>query len=115
MTTSDQALTQDDVPFNTPEKIEKRNKLFAGVGNPQKRLPEYLKFGEQLKSEGFAVLISSYWSRPRITYLSFRQVGSLGFCWGGKITFLAGASDVYAAVAGVHPSFVPLRFISTPK
>jgi len=83
----DQALQRDDVPFDTPEKVAKRNKLFAGAGSPTGRLPEYLKFGEDLKAEGF-------------------KVGGLGFCWGAKITFLAGASDVYTAVAAAHPSLL---------
>lgn len=83
----DQALKNEDVPFDTPEKLEKRNKLLAGAGNPQGRALDLVKIGEQLKSEGFTV-------------------GSVGYCWGGKITFLAGASDVYAAVAGVHPSLL---------
>ncbi|CAE7210964.1 unnamed protein product [Rhizoctonia solani] len=83
----DQALQQGDVPFDTPEKVEKRNKLFAGAGNPPARATDVVKFGEKLRSEGFTV-------------------GSLGFCWGGKVTFLAGASDAFAAVAGVHPSIL---------
>ncbi|QRV94135.1 vacuolar protein sorting-associated protein 26 [Ceratobasidium sp. AG-Ba] len=83
----DDALQLGDVPFDTPEKVEKRNRLFAGKGNPQGRFPEYLKFGEDLKAEGF-------------------KVGGLGYCWGAKITFLAGASDVYTAVAAAHPSLL---------
>ncbi|CAE6434248.1 unnamed protein product [Rhizoctonia solani] len=83
----DQALQQGDVPFDTPEKVEKRNKLFAGAGNPQARAADMVKFGQQLKSEGFTA-------------------GSLGYCWGGKVTFLAGASDAFVAVAGVHPSIL---------
>ncbi|CAE6404412.1 unnamed protein product [Rhizoctonia solani] len=83
----DQALQFGDVPFDTPEKLEKRNKLFSGAGNPPARAADMVKFGERLKSEGFIV-------------------GSLGYCWGGKVTFLAGASDVFVAVAGVHPSIL---------
>ncbi|KAG8682314.1 hypothetical protein FRC08_015040 [Ceratobasidium sp. 394] len=83
----DDALKPGDVPFDTPEKVEKRNKLFAGKGSPNGRLPEYLKFGQDLKAEGF-------------------KVGGLGFCWGAKITFMAGASDFYTAVAAVHPSLL---------
>ncbi|ELU42480.1 DLH domain-containing protein [Rhizoctonia solani AG-1 IA] len=81
----DQALGDGDIPFNTPEKIEKRNKLFSGVGNPQTRAVDLVKLGEKLKSEGFTV-------------------GSIGYCWGGKLIMIAGASDAFAAVAGVHPS-----------
>ncbi|CUA66928.1 putative AIM2 family protein C30D10,14 [Schizosaccharomyces pombe 972h-] [Rhizoctonia solani] len=83
----DQALQPGDVPFDTPAKVEKRSKLFAGVGNPPARAADMVKFGEQLRSQGFTV-------------------GSLGFCWGGKVTFLAGASGVFTAVAGVHPSLL---------
>ncbi|KAG9102492.1 hypothetical protein FRC06_001968, partial [Ceratobasidium sp. 370] len=83
----DDALGLNDVPFDTPEKVKKRNKLFAGKGSPQGRLPEYLKFGQDLKAEGF-------------------KVGGLGFCWGAKIVFMAGASDVYTAIAAAHPSLL---------
>ncbi|CAE6403915.1 unnamed protein product [Rhizoctonia solani] len=83
----DQALQDGDVPFDTPEKVEKRNKLSAGVGNPQKRAIDLVKLGEKLKSEGFTV-------------------GAVGYCWGGKLIMLAGASDAFAAVAGVHPSLL---------
>ncbi|CCO27033.1 hypothetical protein RSOLAG1IB_04248 [Rhizoctonia solani AG-1 IB] len=83
----DQALQDGDVPFDTPEKVEKRNKLFSGVGNPQKRAIDLVKLGEKLKSEGFTV-------------------GAVGYCWGGKLIMLAGASDAFAAVAGVHPSLL---------
>ncbi|CAE6438121.1 unnamed protein product [Rhizoctonia solani] len=76
-----------DIPFDTPEKVEKRNKLFAGAGNPQARAADLVKLGEKLKSEGFTV-------------------GSVGYCWGGKVVMLAGASDALAAVAGVHPSIL---------
>ncbi|KAH7339508.1 dienelactone hydrolase [Rhizoctonia solani] len=83
----DQALQNGDVPFDTPEKVEKRNKLFAGAGNPQARAADLVKLGEKLKSEGFTV-------------------GSVGYCWGGKVVMIAGASDALAAVAGVHPSIL---------
>ncbi|CAE6453965.1 unnamed protein product [Rhizoctonia solani] len=85
----DQALGDGDIPFNTPEKIEKRNKLFSGVGNPQTRAVDLVKLGEKLKSEGFTV-------------------GSIGYCWGGKLIMIAGASDAFAAVAG----FVRFRLLA---
>ncbi|KDN48171.1 hypothetical protein RSAG8_03187, partial [Rhizoctonia solani AG-8 WAC10335] len=83
----DQALQDGDIPFDTPQKIEKRNKLFSGAGNPQARAADLVKLGEKLKSEGF-------------------KVGSLGFCWGSKVGILAGASDPIAAVAAVHPAIL---------
>ncbi|KAF8712208.1 Dienelactone hydrolase family, partial [Rhizoctonia solani] len=83
----DQALTEQDIPFDTPERIEKRNKLLSGVGNPQMRATELVKLGEKLKSEGF-------------------MVGSVGYCWGGKLVMLAGANNAFSAVAGVHPSIL---------
>ncbi|CAE6474698.1 hypothetical protein ACGC1H_005879 [Rhizoctonia solani] len=83
----DQALQAGDIPFDTPEKIEKRNKLFSGVGNPQARAADLIKLGEKLRSDGFTV-------------------GSLGFCWGSKVVILAGASNSIAAVAAVHPAIL---------
>ncbi|CAE6437719.1 unnamed protein product [Rhizoctonia solani] len=83
----DQALQAGDIPFDTPEKIEKRNKLFSGVGNPQARATDLIKLGEKLQSDGFTV-------------------GSLGFCWGSKVVILAGASSSIAAVAAVHPAIL---------
>ncbi|EUC53946.1 dienelactone hydrolase family protein [Rhizoctonia solani AG-3 Rhs1AP] len=83
----DQALQEGDIPFDTPEKIEKRNKLFSGVGNPQARAADLIKLGEKLQSDGFTV-------------------GSLGFCWGSKVVILAGASSSIAAVAAVHPAIL---------
>ncbi|KAF8608837.1 alpha/beta-hydrolase [Ceratobasidium sp. AG-I] len=102
----DQALQQGDVPFDTPEKVEKRNKLFAGVGNPQGRQPELLKIGQQLKDEG-------------------NTVGILGYCWGAKLAVLACYNDVYSAIAVAHPSLLtpedaeklkaPLALYPTPN
>lgn len=102
----DQALQLGDVPFDTPEKVEKRNKLFAGAGNPQGRQAELLKIGQQLKDEGFTV-------------------GMMGFCWGAKLVLLAGSNNVYSAVAVAHPSLLtpedaanlkaPLALYPTPN
>ncbi|KAG8704614.1 hypothetical protein FRC11_009742, partial [Ceratobasidium sp. 423] len=83
----DQALVRGDLPSDDPEKIEKRNKLLAGVGNPQARAVDLVKFGEKLKSEGYVV-------------------GSIGFCWGGKVIIIAGSSDVFGAIATVHPALL---------
>lgn len=54
-TTSDQVVKPEDLGFDTPEKIEKRRKWFAGPGNPQGRSLELVKYGEHLKSQGFTV------------------------------------------------------------
>ncbi|QRW21805.1 dienelactone hydrolase family protein [Rhizoctonia solani] len=97
----DQALTEQDIPFDTPERIEKRNKLLSGVGNPQMRATELVKLGEKLK-----------WIYGRqdaglpVHGLTISQVGSVGYCWGGKLVMLAGANNAFSAVAGVHPSIL---------
>ncbi|KAG9107199.1 hypothetical protein FRC07_008668, partial [Ceratobasidium sp. 392] len=102
----DDALEFGDVPFDTPEKVEKRNKLFAGKGNPQAILPKYLKFGEDLKAEGLIVRLNLTWVTLLLINDGVIQVGGLGFCWGAKIVFMAGASDIYTAIAAAHPSLL---------
>ncbi|KAB5588694.1 AIM2 family protein [Ceratobasidium theobromae] len=83
----DQVVKPEDLGFDTPEKIEKRRKWFAGPGNPQGRSLELVKYGEHLKSQGFTV-------------------GSLGFCWGAKLALMSATSDAYAAVAVAHPTLL---------
>ncbi|CAE6437908.1 unnamed protein product [Rhizoctonia solani] len=84
----DQVVKPEDLGFNTPEKQEKRRRWFAGAGNPQGRLAEFVGYGEYLRSKGFVV-------------------GSLGFCWGAKLVLLASRELVpYSAIAVVHPTLL---------
>ncbi|QRV95546.1 dienelactone hydrolase family protein [Ceratobasidium sp. AG-Ba] len=85
----DQAMTEKDLthPYTPEERQTMRSKFFGGIGNPTNHVPFFTKVAERLKSEGFTV-------------------GSIGYCWGAKIVFLAGASGLYNAVAVAHPSML---------
>ncbi|CAE6444508.1 unnamed protein product [Rhizoctonia solani] len=84
----DEVIKPEDMGFDTPEKKDKRRRWFAGAGNPEGRLAEFVGYGEHLKSKGFSV-------------------GSLGFCWGAKLVLLASRDlTPYSAVAGVHPTLL---------
>lgn len=48
-------MNPNDIPTDTAAQMERRQKFFAGAGNPNTHLPTYQKIGEQLKAEGFAV------------------------------------------------------------
>ncbi|CAE6455899.1 unnamed protein product [Rhizoctonia solani] len=84
----DQVVKPEDLGFDTPEKQDKRRRWFAGAGNPQGRLAEFVGYGEYLMSKGLVV-------------------GSLGFCWGAKLVLLASREPVpYSAIAVVHPTLL---------
>ncbi|KAG8694659.1 hypothetical protein FRC08_008341 [Ceratobasidium sp. 394] len=80
---SDQALTEKDIPG----LAALRETFFAGIGNPMRHVPLLTKLAESLRADGFSV-------------------GSIGYCWGAKITILAGVTGLYNAVALVHPSML---------
>ncbi|CAK9785601.1 unnamed protein product [Cutaneotrichosporon oleaginosum] len=62
-------------------------KFFETTAKISDRLPEVIKFGEQLKKE-------------------FKTVSILGYCWGGKICLLSLAKDVFHSGATCHPAMI---------
>ncbi|KAF8603256.1 hypothetical protein BDV93DRAFT_606841 [Ceratobasidium sp. AG-I] len=81
------AVNPNDIPTNTTDRMKRRQEFFAGVGNANTHLPTYKKIAEELKAEGFSI-------------------GTIGYCWGGRLAVLAGATDLYSAVALAHPSML---------
>jgi len=76
-------------PPTTPEGRAERDAFFKDIGDAKKRLPELLGVAEALKKDGIT------------------RIGALGYCWGGKVSILAGAlPDPFSAVAAVHPAFI---------
>jgi len=80
----------DRFPPQTDEDKVKLQQFFGGVANPQQSVQKLLEVGKALKSEGA------------------KFVGTFGFCWGGKVTILAGsaASTPFDAVSAIHPAML---------
>ncbi|KAG9090300.1 hypothetical protein FS749_000662 [Ceratobasidium sp. UAMH 11750] len=94
----DQALTEKDIPG----LAALRETFFAGFGNPMRHVLLLTKLAESVRADGFSVIPSIIHAFMRVT--EHVQVGSIGYCWGAKITILVGATRLYSAVALVHPS-----------
>jgi len=76
-------------PPTTPEGQAERKAFFEDIGDAKKWLPELVAVANALRKEGF------------------EKVGAIGYCWGGKLSILAGTSpDAFDAVAVVHPAFL---------
>jgi len=65
--------------------------FFGGPAEIGKSTTKLADFGKALRSDGF------------------KQVLVYGFCWGGKVTMKAGATDVFDAIAVVHPAMVDAK------
>ncbi|PWN48565.1 alpha/beta-hydrolase [Violaceomyces palustris] len=80
---------QEYYPPDTKEKQEALQKFFGEAGDFGARKPELEAVANELKSKGAS------------------KVGLLGYCWGGKLSVLAGAKGtVFSSVAQVHPAMV---------
>ncbi|KAI8983409.1 Alpha/Beta hydrolase protein [Trametes punicea] len=80
----------DKFPPKTDEDKAKLQAFFGGPAKPQDAVVKLINVAKELKSEG------AEW------------VGTFGYCWGGKVTILAGsnASTPFDAVAAVHPAML---------
>jgi len=65
--------------------------FFGGPAEIGKSTTKLADFGKALRSDGF------------------KQVLVYGFCWGGKVTMKVGATDVFDAIAVVHPAMVDAK------
>jgi dienelactone hydrolase len=65
----------DRFPPETDEDKEKLQEFFGGPASPPKSVAALKKVVEQLKAGGAS------------------KVGAFGFCWGGKVTLLAGSGS----------------------
>lgn len=62
--------------------------FFGGAANPQRVLPLVKNVADALKAAGA------------------KTVGIYGYCWGGKIATLSGATDDFVGVAALHPAMM---------
>ncbi|KDQ54839.1 hypothetical protein JAAARDRAFT_134659 [Jaapia argillacea MUCL 33604] len=76
-------------PKDDKEKRELQE-FFGGPANPSNSVTGLIQVAKSLKSDGV------------------KAVGAFGFCWGGKVTILAGSqtSTPLDAVAAVHPAML---------
>ncbi|OBZ79658.1 putative AIM2 family protein C30D10.14 [Grifola frondosa] len=77
-------------PPKTHQEKAKLQAFFGGPAKPQDAVGRLLTVGKALKSDGA------------------KFVGTFGFCWGGKVTILAGsdAATPFDAVAATHPAML---------
>ncbi|KZV95634.1 hypothetical protein EXIGLDRAFT_735034, partial [Exidia glandulosa HHB12029] len=78
-------------PPSTDEDKAAFQKFFGGPANPERVLPMVHKVAEAIKATGAAKI------GVRSPY---------GYCWGGKITTLSGATDDFVGVAALHPAML---------
>ncbi|OCH92727.1 hypothetical protein OBBRIDRAFT_791027 [Obba rivulosa] len=80
----------DKFPPQTDEEKAKLQEFFGGIANPQTAVQKLIEVGRALKSDGSVF------------------VGTFGFCWGGKVTILAGsdATTPFDAVSAIHPAML---------
>jgi len=79
----------DQFPPKTDEEKQKLQEFFGGPASPTDSVAKLKRIAETLKSEGVT------------------KVGAFGYCWGGKVTILAGSgSTPLDAVAAIHPAML---------
>ncbi|SPC66980.1 related to AIM2 - cytoplasmic protein involved in mitochondrial function or organization [Ustilago sp. UG-2017b] len=82
-------IAQEDYPPKTEEKKQKFQNFFKSTGDFSARKPEVEAVADALKKDGA------------------QKLGLMGFCWGGKMSVLAGGEGTkFNAVAQVHPAMV---------
>lgn len=80
---------QEYYPPNTDEKKAAFQSFFGAAGDFGARKPDLEAVADELKKDGAA------------------KLGLTGFCWGGKLSVLAGGEGTkFASVAQVHPAMV---------
>ncbi|KAI0932674.1 hypothetical protein AcW1_000274 [Taiwanofungus camphoratus] len=80
----------DKFPPKTDEESAKLQAFFGGTANPQATVGKLVTVGRALKADGA------------------KFVGAFGFCWGGKVTILAGsvADTPLDAISATHPAML---------
>ncbi|KAF8349811.1 dienelactone hydrolase [Amanita rubescens] len=75
-----------------PENPAELEAFFDGTANLTASLNKLVAFGHNLKADGK------------------KKVGVYGFCWGGKVTILAGNEDTpFASLAIIHPAMLSAK------
>ncbi|CEL52172.1 putative AIM2 family protein C30D10,14 OS=Schizosaccharomyces pombe (strain 972 / ATCC 24843) GN=SPBC30D10.14 PE=3 SV=1 [Rhizoctonia solani AG-1 IB] len=81
----------NNFPPKTDEDKQKLQEFFGGVANVGERVKNVVALAEKLKADGA------------------KFVGTIGFCWGGKVvTVAAGTGKTDAAVA-IHPAMLDVK------
>ncbi|KAG8874175.1 hypothetical protein FRB97_006103 [Tulasnella sp. 331] len=75
-------------PPRNDEDKEKLGTFFSTVANPKDRLLDVDTIIDALKKEGKT------------------NLGTMGYCWGGKMATLSGATGSFKAVASIHPGLL---------
>lgn len=80
----------DKFPPKTDEEKAKLQAFFGGAANPQNAVSKLLNVAKALKADGA------------------KFVGAFGFCWGGKVTILAGSAESTPldAISATHPAML---------
>ncbi|KAK0524200.1 hypothetical protein OC834_003692 [Tilletia horrida] len=82
-------IPQEAYPPKTKEHEELIQNFFGGIAAPPKNKEILVNFAKELKKRGAT------------------SVGAYGFCWGGKVSILAGGEGTpFSAVAQVHPAML---------
>jgi dienelactone hydrolase len=85
----DGPFPHDPFPPTTPEGQQALQDFFGTTANPPKNVEKLIVFGNHLKSNGA------------------NNVGLYGFCWGGKVSVLAGGDNTpFSAVSIIHPAML---------
>ncbi|RPD58387.1 hypothetical protein L227DRAFT_550640 [Lentinus tigrinus ALCF2SS1-6] len=89
----------DEFPPKTNEEKAKLQQFFGGTANPGNAKQKALNVGNALKSEGVEF------------------VGLYGYCWGGKVTTLAGSAEdtPFGAIAEIHPAMLSVADVENLK
>ncbi|KAF8746235.1 hypothetical protein AX14_000034 [Amanita brunnescens Koide BX004] len=76
-------------PPNTPDAKAELQAFFAGTANPTATLNKLIAFGHNLEAIGK------------------KKIGVYGFCWGGKVTLVAGQEYTpFTSLAIIHPAML---------
>nr|CDI52577.1 dienelactone hydrolase [Melanopsichium pennsylvanicum 4] len=82
-------IAQEDYPPQTDEQKQAFQNFFGAAGDFTARKPELEAIAAELKQDGA------------------QKLGVMGFCWGGKLSVLAGGEgSKFDAVGQVHPAMV---------
>jgi len=75
-------------PPKSDEDMKKIVEFVNTTANPQKRLDEAIDIAKVLNKDGKT------------------KLGAMGFCWGGKMATLSGATSLFEGCASIHPGML---------
>ncbi|CAE6363749.1 unnamed protein product [Rhizoctonia solani] len=86
-----QPWDSNNFPPKTDESKQKLQEFFGGIANVTERVKNVGELADQLRADGA------------------KFVGTVGFCWGGKVVTVAAGTGKTDAAVSIHPAFLDVK------